>query len=110
MTDPARKGGTGDAEVDGAEVAKQTIPHTIPFLVTFDESFDVGIDTRTPVDDADYKVPFAFTGTIDKLTVKAGKPQLDRWGRGGIRHGLRSATKDSEGSPAPELGSPACPR
>jgi len=72
----AGKGGTGTLSVDGAEVATRTIPHTIPFLVTFDESFDVGIDTRTPVDDADYKVPFAFTGTIDKLTVKVGKPQL----------------------------------
>ena len=32
--------------VDGAEVAKQAIPHTIPFLATIDESFDVGVDTR----------------------------------------------------------------
>jgi hypothetical protein len=37
--------------------------------VTIDETFDVGVDTRTGVDDGDYQVPFAFTGTIDKLTV-----------------------------------------
>jgi arylsulfatase len=27
------------------------------------------VDTRTGVEDKDYQVPFAFTGTIDKLTV-----------------------------------------
>ena len=70
------KGGTGVLSVDGAEVAKQAIPHTIPFLATIDESFDVGIDTRSPIDDKDYKVPFRFTGTLDKLTVKVGPTQL----------------------------------
>ena len=50
----AGKGGTGVLSVDGTEVAKQAIPHTIPFLMTIDESFDVGIDTRTAVDDKDY--------------------------------------------------------
>jgi arylsulfatase len=70
------KGGSGTLSVDGTEVAKQDMPHSIPFLMTIDESFDVGIDTRSPVDDADYQVPFRFTGTIDKLTVKVGDPQL----------------------------------
>ena len=46
------------------------MPHTIPFLVSFDESFDVGVDTRTGVDDNDYQVPFRFTGKLDKLTIK----------------------------------------
>jgi arylsulfatase len=70
------KGGKGVLSVDGANVAEQSIPHTIPFLVTIDESFDVGVDTRTPVDDKDYQVPFRFTGTLDKLTVKVGPPQV----------------------------------
>ena len=70
------KGGKGVLSVDGATVAEQSIPHTIPFLATIDESFDVGVDTRTPVDDKDYQVPFRFTGTLDKLTVKSGPPQL----------------------------------
>jgi arylsulfatase len=64
------KGGTGVLSVDGKEVARKTMPHTIPFLVSFDESFDVGVDTRTGVDDNDYQVPFRFTGKLDKLTVK----------------------------------------
>jgi arylsulfatase len=64
------KGGTGVLSVDGKEVASKTIPHTMPFLETFDETFDVGVDTRTGVDDKDYKPPFRFSGKIDKLTVK----------------------------------------
>ena len=38
--------------------------------MTIDETFDVGVDTRTGVDDKDYQVPFRFTGKLDKLTVK----------------------------------------
>lgn len=63
-------GGTGILKVDGKEVASQNIPHTVPALMPWDETFDVGMDTRTGVDDKDYQVPFAFTGTIDKLTVQ----------------------------------------
>jgi arylsulfatase A-like enzyme len=63
------KGGSGVLSIDGKEVASKTIPHTIPFLMSIDETFDVGIDTRTPVDDNDYQVPFAFNGTINKLTI-----------------------------------------
>ena len=64
------KGGTGVLSVDGKEVASRTIPHTIPFVETIYETFDVGVDTRTGVDDSDYQPPFRFTGKIDKLTVK----------------------------------------
>jgi hypothetical protein len=35
-----------------------------------DETFDVGVDTRTPVNDADYQVPFPFNGTIAACTSK----------------------------------------
>jgi arylsulfatase len=63
------KGGTGVLSVDGQEVARKTIPHTIPFVETIYETFDVGVDTRTGVDDDDYQPPFRFTGKIDKLTV-----------------------------------------
>ena len=63
------KGGSGVLSVDGKQVASKTIPHTIPFLMSIDETFDVGIDLRTPVDDNDYQVPFAFNGTINKLTI-----------------------------------------
>ena len=70
------KGGTGVLSVDGQEVASKKMPHTIPFVVTIYETFDVGVDTRTPVDDNDYKVPFRFTGKLNKLTIKLGPSQL----------------------------------
>ena len=70
------KGGTGVLSVDGKEVANKKIPHTIPALMTIDESFDVGVDTRTGVDDKDYKLPFRFTGKLDKLTIKLGPNQM----------------------------------
>ncbi len=69
------KGGTGVLSVDGKEVDRKTIEHTIPLLMSIDETFDVGLDTRTPVDFT-YHVPFAFTGTIDKLNYKLGPSQL----------------------------------
>jgi len=70
------KGGTGVLSVDGKEVANKKIPHTVPALFTIDESFDVGVDTRTGVDDKDYKPPFRFTGKLDKLTIKLGPNQM----------------------------------
>jgi hypothetical protein len=39
----------------------------VPFLQTFDGTFNVGMDTRTGVDDMDYQPPFLFKGKIDKL-------------------------------------------
>ena len=70
------KGGTGVLSVDGKEVAKKAIPHTVPAILTIDESFDIGVDTRTGVDDKDYQPPFRFTGKLDKLTIKLGPSQL----------------------------------
>ena len=63
-------------KVDGKEVATLKIPHTIPFLIPGDETFDVGVDTRTGVNDKDYQVPFPFNGKIAKLTFKLGPMQL----------------------------------
>jgi hypothetical protein len=71
------KGGTGTLSVDGKEVARKTIPHTIPSIMTIDESFDVGVDTRTGVDDNDYQPPFRFTGKLDKLTIKLVPPTVE---------------------------------
>jgi arylsulfatase A-like enzyme len=69
------KGGTGVFTVDGRELAKKTIAHTIPLIMTVDETFDIGVDTGTGVDES-YKLPFKFTGTIDKLTFKLGPSQM----------------------------------
>jgi len=70
------KGGTGVLGVDGTAVATQAVSHTVPFVMTLDETFDIGSDTRTPVNDNDYQVPFRFTGTIHKVTYELGPEQL----------------------------------
>jgi arylsulfatase len=70
------KGGKGVLTVDGAQVAAREVSRTIPFTLPFDETFDVGVDTRSGVNDADYALPFRFNGQIDKLTFKVGPQQL----------------------------------
>ena len=50
--------------------------YTATVRMTIDETFDIGSDTRTGVDDNDYQVPFKFTGTIGKLTIKLMPPKL----------------------------------
>ena len=82
------KSGTGVLSVDGDEVANQKIPHTLPFIMSIDETFDIGVDTRTPVDDKDYRVPFRFTGKLDKLTYKLGPEQLTSDDHAFIQHAL----------------------
>jgi hypothetical protein len=62
-------------EVDGKEVARQTMEHTIPLIMQWDENFDIGADTGTPISN-DYQVPFAFTGGLTKLTLKIDRPKL----------------------------------
>ena len=68
--------GTGTLKVDGKVVATQAMKQTLPMILQWDESFDIGSDTLTGVNDADYRPPFAFTGKLDKLTVKVDRPQL----------------------------------
>ena len=70
------KGGSGVLKVDGKEVATKSISQTTPAILTIDETFDIGSDTRTPVDDADYQVPFRFTGTLNKVSIKLGPSEL----------------------------------
>jgi len=84
------KGGTGVFTVDGKELASKKIDHTIPLLMSIDETFDVGSDTRTAVNDS-YKLPFRFTGTIDKLTFNLGPEQLTDTDRKAIADKLARA-------------------
>jgi arylsulfatase len=70
------RSGTGTLSVDGNAVQTIAMPNTLPMILQWDESFDVGSDTLTGVNDADYKPPFAFTGKLDKLTIKIDRPQL----------------------------------
>jgi len=85
------KGGTGVLKVDGQVVATQKQPNSIAFLQVADETFDVGVDTRTGVNDKDYQVPFAFNGKINKLTVNLGPSQLTAEDEGKVRDAVAKA-------------------
>ena len=68
--------GTGTLSVDGKVVATKKMPKTLPMILQWDESFDIGSDTLTGVNDADYKPPFALTAKLNKLTIKVDRPVL----------------------------------
>jgi arylsulfatase len=70
------RGGTGTLKVDGKAVATKRMEKTLPMILQWDESFDIGSDTLTGVNDADYKPPFPLTAKLNKLTVKVDRPQL----------------------------------
>jgi arylsulfatase len=70
------KGGTGTLKVDGEVVDTKPMPKSLPVGIGWVETFNVGIDTGTSVEGKDYQVPFPFTGTLDKLTIKLGPEQL----------------------------------
>ena len=61
------------AAVDGKVVATERLEVTLPMTKPLDTVFNIGDAAGTPVDDGDYKIPFPFTGKIDKLTVKLGE-------------------------------------
>jgi arylsulfatase len=68
--------GTGTLKVDGKVVATQLMERTLPMILQWDEAFDVGSDTLTGVNDADYTPPFALSAKLNKLTIKVDRPQL----------------------------------
>jgi hypothetical protein len=68
--------GTGTLKVDGKVVATKEMPKTLPITLQWDESLDIGSDTLTGVNDADYKPPFPLTAKLNKLTIKVDRPQL----------------------------------
>ncbi|MGB2933404.1 MAG: arylsulfatase, partial [Methyloceanibacter sp.] len=70
------KSGTGTLKVDGKVVATKKMEKTLPMILQWDESFDIGSDTLTGVNDADYKPPFPLSAKLQKLTIKMDRPQL----------------------------------
>ena len=68
--------GVGTLKVNGKAVDSKPMKRTLPMILQWDESFDVGSDTLTGVNDADYRPPFALTAKLNKLTIKVDRPQL----------------------------------
>ena len=70
------RGGTGTLSADGKVVATTKMAHTTPLTYDLDDTFAVATSAETPLDDADYKVPFPFTCKLTKLTIAVDEPKL----------------------------------
>ena len=70
------RSGTGTLKVDGKPVQTVKMERTLPMILQWDESFDIGSDTLTGVNDADYLPPFPLTAKLDKLTINVDRPKL----------------------------------
>jgi len=70
------RSGIGTLKVDGQPVATKKMEKTVPMILQWDESFDIGSDTLTGVNDADYHPPFPLTAKLNKLTIKVDRPKL----------------------------------
>jgi arylsulfatase len=68
--------GTGVLKVDGKPVATVAMERTLPMILQWDEAFDIGSDTLTGVNDADYRPPFKLASRLNKLTIDVDRPQL----------------------------------
>jgi arylsulfatase len=70
------RSGTGTLKVNGKVVQTIEMKRTLPMILQWDESFDIGSDTLTGVNDADYQPPFTLTAQLDKLTINIDRPKL----------------------------------
>ncbi|WP_162672552.1 arylsulfatase [Gemmata massiliana] len=62
------KGGAITVTANGKAIAEGRLEKTIPIQMSLGEGLDIGMDVGSPVDFT-YKLPFKFTGTIEKVTV-----------------------------------------
>jgi arylsulfatase len=88
--------GTGVLKVDGKEVATKKMEKTLPMILQWDESFDIGSDTLTGVNDADYQPPFTLTAKLNKLTIKVDRPQLSPADIKTLEEGMKKAEAGKE--------------
>jgi arylsulfatase len=63
------KGGTLTLSAGGKKVAEGKLARTIPVQISLGEGLDIGEDVGSPVDFT-YKLPFAFTGKVERVTYE----------------------------------------
>jgi arylsulfatase A-like enzyme len=100
------QGGTGTLSVDGKVVATEKMERTMPMILQWDESFDIGSDTLTGVNDADYQPPFPLTAKLIKLTLKVDRPQLSEADIKKLTDAQAAATDGAAGQTTAVDGSP----
>ena len=71
------KGGTVTMTANGKKIAEGRLERTIPIQFSLGEGLDIGMDVGSPVDFT-YKLPFAFTGTIEKVRSTSAR-QIEGW-------------------------------
>lgn len=67
------KGGKLAMSANGKQIAEGRLERTIPISFSLGEGVDIGLDTGSPIDFT-YKLPFAFTGKIEKVKIEL-KPE-----------------------------------
>jgi hypothetical protein len=73
--------GIGALSVNGIAVTTQKMAHSTPLLYNLDDTFNIVTSTATSLDDRDTKVPFPFTGKLNKLTIAVDEPVLSEQDR-----------------------------
>ncbi|HEX7236389.1 MAG TPA: arylsulfatase, partial [Gammaproteobacteria bacterium] len=71
------KGGKVTVSANGKTLAEGRLERTIPIQFSLGEGLDVGMDVGSPIDFT-YALPFAFTGTVEKVHVKLGKMDIGK--------------------------------
>lgn len=66
------KAATVTLTVNGVKAGEARLAQTVPVTYSYDETFDVGEDASSPV--GPYSAPFAFTGTLDRVELRAEPP------------------------------------
>jgi len=67
------KPATVTMSVNGGKLAEEHLERTIPIQISLGEGLDIGEDVGSPVDFT-YKLPFKFTGKIEKVTIDLKPP------------------------------------
>jgi arylsulfatase len=62
------KGGTITMTANGNKIAAGRLERTVPIQFSLGEGLDIGLDGGSPVDFT-YKLPFNFTGTVEKVEI-----------------------------------------
>ena len=62
------KGGTVTMTANGNKIAEGRLERTVPVQFSLGEGLDIGMDSGSAVDFT-YKLPFKFTGTIEKVEI-----------------------------------------
>jgi arylsulfatase len=69
------RGGQIIMTANGKKVAEGRLKRTIPIQFSLGEGVDIGMDVGSPIDFT-YKLPFAFTGRIEKVKIDLGTAQM----------------------------------